>query len=95
MRDSSSNIFENVSIADSGSHGVFLAEADDDSTCPLGNEFQNLSVMRSRGVGFRLNNVCEGNIISGTSLFSGNRDGCVSELPNSRVEIRGELTCQE
>lgn len=95
MRDSSSNIFENVSIIDSGSHGVFLGQADDDSTCPLGNEFQNLSITRSRGVGFRLNNACLGNSLSGTTLFSKNRDGCISESPGAHLEIQGKVICQD
>lgn len=96
MRDSSSNIFENVSILDSGSHGVFLAEADgDEATCPVNNEFQNLSVIHSRGVGFRLNSACSGNFLSGKTKFVENRDGCLSEGPNAQVENQGEVACQE
>lgn len=96
MRDSSSNIFENVSIADNGSHGVFLAQAEDDqATCPLNNEFQNLSVLHSRGVGFRLNNACVGNSLSGKALFFENRDGCVSEGPSAKLEIQGQVVCQD
>jgi hypothetical protein len=96
MRDSSSNIFENVSILGSGSHGVFLAMADDDeATCPLSNEFQNLSVTHSRGVGFRLNNACAGNALSGTAQFLENRDGCLSVDPQSKVEVLGLLVCHE
>ncbi|MBC7540366.1 MAG: right-handed parallel beta-helix repeat-containing protein [Bacteriovorax sp.] len=96
MRDSSSNIFENVSIIDSGSHGVFMADADDDeATCPLSNEFQNLSVVHSRGMGFRLNNACEGNSLTGVAHFSGNRDGCVSESSIASIEVLGQILCQE
>ncbi len=94
MRDSNSNIFDNVSIKDSGSHGVFLAQDGDSSTCPLGNEFQNLSVLRSRGQGFVLNNHCEGNRLTGTTKFIGNRDGCLSEGFGAQIIIEGQVVCQ-
>jgi hypothetical protein len=95
MRDSNSNIFEDVVITDSGSHGVFLAHAGERFTCSLDNQFVNLAVSRSRGVGFLLNNACEGNRLIGTSQFKQNRDGCVSEADGARLKIGGFLICEQ
>ncbi|MEK6773545.1 MAG: right-handed parallel beta-helix repeat-containing protein [Bdellovibrionota bacterium] len=95
MRDSNSNIFEDVSISNSGNHGVFLATTEDQSTCTYNNEFRNLSVIRARGVGFRLNDVCEGNFLSGVASFLQNRDGCISEAVGARLGIQGQVDCKD
>ena len=95
MRDANSNVFENVSVSDSGSHGVFVAQDFGPSTCSSGNEFENLTVLRSRGSGFRLNDVCEGNRLTGTARFAQNRDGCISEAQGARVEIGGAVKCED
>jgi hypothetical protein len=95
MRDSNANIFENVSISDSGSHGVFLAQADGIATCSLGNEFKNLSVLRARGVGFRLNDSCAGNRLTGSATFLQNRDGCISSPDGAQLEISAQVLCKD
>jgi hypothetical protein len=94
MRDSNSNVFEGVSITNSGNHGVFLASDGDDTTCPLGNEFKNLSVTHARGVGLRLNDSCSGNILTGTAHFESNRDGCVEEAPGAHIDVEAEVECK-
>ena len=97
MRDSSNNIFEKVAIANVGSHGVFVAQSveNDDSTCPADNNFKDLSVINSKGLGFRLNDPCKGNIISGKSIFEGNQGECVSKAPGANIEIKGKLVCKK
>lgn len=95
MRDSNSNIFENIKINNSGNHGIFIAKAEDDATCSMNNEFENLMVSRSRGYGFRLNDECEGNRLTGKSLFIENRDGCISEPREGQLEFEGAVQCVE
>jgi hypothetical protein len=95
MRDANSNVFEKVSISDSGSHGVFLAQDYGPSTCSVGNEFENLTVVRSRGFGFRLNDRCEGNRLTGVTRFIENRDGCISEVAGAHLEVEGTIQCQD
>jgi hypothetical protein len=94
MRDASYNVFERLSISGSGSHGVFVAMDGDVSTCSSHNEFQDLAVTRSRGYGFRLNDRCGGNRLTGASAFRQNRDGCVSEAPEAKVEREGRVQCE-
>jgi len=95
MRDSSFNIFEEVTIENGGNHGVFLARAEDFSTCSINNDFQNLTVTRARGHGFRLNDFCEGNRLNGTTKLIQNRDGCIAEPVSGQLEIMGEVVCLE
>ncbi len=95
MRDSNSNIFENVRISGSGNHGLFIAQIDDKATCPADNEFSNLTVESSRGFGFLLNNACEGNRLTGLARFSNNRDGCIKEPEGSRLIVEGQVICEE
>ncbi|MEQ1879022.1 MAG: right-handed parallel beta-helix repeat-containing protein [Bdellovibrionia bacterium] len=95
MRDSNMNVFENVSILNSGSHGVFLAQDFGPSTCSVGNEFENLTVVHSRGSGFRLNDACEGNHLTGLARFLQNRDGCVTEAEGARLEVKGQIQCEQ
>jgi len=93
MRDSNFNTFENITLSNNGSHGIFLAKADNDSTCTIDNEFQNLSVSRSRGYGFLLNDSCEGNRLLGKVEFLENRDGCLYEPIPGQVAIEGKMLC--
>jgi len=95
MRDSNANIFENVDIAESGNHGIFLSQADDPGSCSLGNEFQDLSVSRSRGFGFLLNDLCAGNRLTGVANFRENRDGCIGGVPGARLENEGRILCRD
>lgn len=93
MRDSNSNLFDNVDIEDSGNHGIFVAQVDDNSTCPTDNEFHDLTVVRSQGAGFRLNNACVQNRLTGTAVFRQNRDHCISEGTATPLLIKGDLQC--
>lgn len=95
MRDSSSNLFENLILADNHNHGVFLAQTDSPANCANDNEFSNLSVLRSRGFGFRLNDACEGNRLSGIAQFLQNRDGCVSQGTSVALEVDGKINCEK
>jgi hypothetical protein len=93
MRDSNQNLFDHVTIRESGNHGIFLAQADDVSTCANDNEFQNLWVSQSIGFGFRLNNACTGNELSGVAHFEKNRDGCTSAGTAVELNVKGQLEC--
>lgn len=95
MRASNNNRFENVTIRGSGNHGLFLAQVENVQTCPIDNEFLNLAVSGSKGWGFRLNDACHGNRLTGTATFKGNRDGCISEGSTVPLEIAGVLQCEK
>ncbi len=94
MRESNDNLFENLLIEDAGSHGIFLAFADDPRSCPVNNEFRNLTVLRSKGVGFLLNNDCAGNFLSGEAIFRQNRDGCIREPRSEALGRPAKYHCQ-
>lgn len=95
MRHSSHNLFDRVVATESGSHGVFAAFVEDESTCPNHNEFRDFSAIGSAGAGFRLNNACVGNRLTGNALFSRNRGGCIAEGSPVRLGIEGALTCED
>jgi parallel beta-helix repeat protein len=81
MRDSNDNTFYGLTLQDSGSHGVFCAQVEDQvSTGPKNNIFENLIIAGARGNGFHLNNAsCTGNQlinptfsnIRGQNIFEG------------------------
>ena len=87
VRESNKNLFVNLNIEDSGSHGIFLAQSEAPNSCPENNIFQNLEVDRSRGAGFRLNDVCRGNRISGPAKFNANQNGCLSLKKGANLQI--------
>lgn len=95
MRDSNDNIFDDVKISGSGSHGIFLSYVDDIYTCPTNNEFRDLSAQGSNGAGFRLNSACEKNRLTGEARFRGNRFGCISEATWMKLGIEGRLICEK
>jgi len=94
MRDSNDNKFENLLIEESGSHGIFLAFVEGTSTCPLNNEFLNLTVLRSKGIGFLMNNDCAGNRLVGEAQFRQNRDGCIREPRSGVLGKPTSLICE-
>lgn len=95
MRDSSLNLFQNLTIVGSGNHGLFLSSNGDGSpTCPNDNDFYNLTVLRSGGVGFRLNDGCPGNRLTGSAIFRANRYECISEGMSGMLQVGGSLTCE-
>lgn len=95
MRDSNSNLFDNLTLSDNRNHGVFLAQVSSQANCANDNEFLNLTVVRSNGFGFRLNNACEGNRLSGTAQFLQNREACISEGTAVALEIDGKVICEK
>jgi parallel beta-helix repeat protein len=96
MRDSRSNRFENLTISQSGNHGVFLSQGEpyDLTTCPNDNEFKNLTVIKAAGAGFRLNSPCINNKLTGTTEFLKNRGGCISEDVQAHLSFEGSVTCR-
>lgn len=88
-RNLSGNHFNRLSIQRSGNHGVFLANAEHPNSCARDNQFDAVLINGSRRSGFRLNNDCNGNRITGASNLCGNAEGGVSE------ETKGSLTVDE
>jgi parallel beta-helix repeat protein len=95
MRYANGNHFENLVISDSGNHGIFVAEAEDTNTCPLDNEFFNLTVVRSRGFGFLLNNDCAGNKLTGTATFKKNTSGCFRDASAGKLDLAARIICED
>ena len=93
MRASSSNIFAELRIIGNLSHGIFLAQVEDVSTCPIDNQFENLTVVRSRGFGFLLNNACTGNRLTGHAEFLQNQSGCIHEGTSVPLMRDADVTC--
>ena len=94
MRYANDNRFEDLIIEDSGNHGVFLAAAEMAGTCPINNEFLNLTVLRSHGFGFQLNDECAGNKLTGHAVFQKNTAGCYHEPSAGRVGAPDQITCE-
>ena len=95
MRDSNDNLFENFWIVGSGNHGLFVASEGHEGTCPSNNEFRNFTVENSRFAGFRLNDACERNRLTGTTVFRHNPSGCLSESARGLLAIEGSFICEE
>lgn len=94
LRDSDDNLFSDIRIDRSGSHGIFLSYVNSMSSCANDNQFRDLTVSRSQGAGFRLENPCTGNILTGRTRFSGNRIGCISAENESLLPTLGSLACE-
>jgi hypothetical protein len=77
-RELHGNLFQRLSIQNSGNHGVFLAISHGEHTCANDNEFNEVSINGSKRAGFRLNNACPGNRITGASNLCGNSEGGIS-----------------
>lgn len=98
MRDARDNIFSAVRVRDSGSHGMFLAENDQNSKPALGNTFTGMVISGSGqdltkgGFGIRVNDAsCTHNLVVATQ-FIGNRDGDVSEATPGLVTKEASIT---
>jgi hypothetical protein len=99
MRDSSDNLFSDLLIRESGSHGLFLAQVDADTTKPAsGNTFTGMVVAGSGqdpmrgGHGMRVNDAsCVDNLVVSTQ-FVGNRDGGLSEATPGLVQTSATIT---
>ncbi len=81
MRDSVSNVFQNLVIRYNGAQGVFVAQVDDDaSKACRDNIFSGLRGEHMGEAAFRVNDVsCTGNILT-NSVFMHNPRGDVSEV---------------
>lgn len=80
MRDSSSNVFQNLVIRYNGGQGIFVAQVDDDAskTC-RDNIFSGIRAEHMGAEAFRINDKsCTGNILT-NSVFVDNPRGDVSE----------------
>lgn len=95
MRDSNDNLFQDFWIVGAGNHGVFVALVEEEHTCPKNNEFRNFTIENSKRSGFRLNNACENNRLTGVSTFRHNKGGCISEGRSARLGIEGTYICEE
>ncbi|MGZ3693313.1 MAG: right-handed parallel beta-helix repeat-containing protein [Bdellovibrionota bacterium] len=95
MRGSNQNIFADLTIEGSGSHGIFLAEAGRQGTCANFNEFANLSVLGSKGFGFLLNNACIGNQLTGQATFIANSQGCIKVADGAKLDLPRSMICHE
>jgi hypothetical protein len=99
MRNSSDNVFSDVLIRGSGSHGLFLAQVDTDTTKPAsGNTFTGVVVADSGqnlakgGHAMRVNDIsCIDNLVV-ASQFVGNRDGGLSEASPGLVQTSAVIT---
>ncbi|MDB6133686.1 MAG: Pectate lyase superfamily protein [Verrucomicrobiales bacterium] len=86
MRDSSSNVFQNLTIQHNSAHGVFVAQVDKDAslTC-RDNVFSGLRCQHMGGEAFRVNDAsCTGNLLA-HSVFAHNPHGDVSEAVAGQV----------
>ncbi len=93
MRASSDNFFADLRIVGNLSHGIFLAQVEDVSSCPINNEFKDLSVSSSNGFGFLLNNACVGNRLTGRAEFLKNKNGCIYEGSNVQLGREASVIC--
>lgn len=92
MRDSLNNTFTNLHISDSGQHGIFLAQVNDDpATAATGNSFTGLMVTRSGGAGIIANDAsCVNNLVV-SAQFIENRQACISEAASGLMESVGTI----
>ncbi|MGZ3795082.1 MAG: right-handed parallel beta-helix repeat-containing protein [Pseudobdellovibrionaceae bacterium] len=88
------NHFNRVSIQRSGNHGVFLANSHDASSCAHDNLFDSVLINGSKGFGFRLNNDCKGNRISGASNLCDNLGGGFSEETANTLTVDDSVRCR-
>ncbi len=93
-RNLSGNLFKNLKISHSGSHGAFLAQAEGANSCANNNEFQDVIVENSKGYGIEIASPCTGNSITGASVFTGNSSGCYHVNPATKISVSAETTCQ-
>jgi hypothetical protein len=92
MRNSKDNLFHGLQIRNSGEHGVFLAQVENDTSKPAqGNTFSGIVISTSVGAGIRINDVtCINNTIS-SSQFIENGGGCISEAVQGLISSSGNI----
>ncbi|HEY8272653.1 MAG TPA: right-handed parallel beta-helix repeat-containing protein [Pseudobdellovibrionaceae bacterium] len=93
-RNLSGNQFKRLSIQRSGNHGVFLASAEAPNSCAHDNQFEAVLINGSKRSGFRLNNNCQGNRITGASNLCGNAEGGFSEDRQGTLLVADKVSCR-
>jgi hypothetical protein len=80
MRDSRDNLFSNLQILSSREHGIFIAQADNQTrTAATGNQFKSCLITNSGGAGIRINDgSCVNNSLT-AMRFTDNAGGPTSE----------------
>ena len=94
MRDSSDNLFANLTISNARKFGVFLSNVENHDTCPVNNEFRDLTIVDSKLSAFRLNSECENNRLTGRTIFRGNLGGCIEETTSVKLGVTGNYLCE-
>lgn len=93
-RNLKGNLFENLTISNSGNHGAFFAEAEHPNTCANDNEFRSVNFENSKGYGINIASVCTGNKLTGKTSFSKNSVGCYYVNPATVLAVGPEVVCQ-
>jgi hypothetical protein len=87
-------IFENLSILQSGNHGVFMAESGHPNSCANDNEFRSVHIAGSKGFGIEIASACTGNKVTGLSRFEKNSRGCYHVNPHTSMAVDPATECQ-
>ena len=92
MRDSVNNLFDGLQVRNSGEHGIFLAQPDQDATRPAArNTFSAFVISGSQQAGIRVNDAsCVDNLFVGGQLIS-NVGGCISEDISGLAQTAGVI----
>ncbi|MDZ4660397.1 MAG: right-handed parallel beta-helix repeat-containing protein [Pseudomonadota bacterium] len=93
-RDLKGNKFVRLDILDSGNHGVFLAQAGHANSCAVDNTFDSVRINGSKRSGFRLNDRCHGNRITGQSNLCHNAEGGISESVKGTLVLDDQVSCR-
>lgn len=93
-RNLKGNQFLNLEIAGSGNYGVFLGQSENAASCPINNIFDAVRINGSRRSGFRLNDRCQGNSITGKSNLCNNVEGGISEVIQGDLKVDKQVSCQ-
>ncbi len=93
-RDIHNIIFENITISNSGNHGAFLADSGQPNTCATGNEFRSVTISGSKGFGIDIASACQGNKVTGKSVFENNSSGCYFVNPLALMSVDASVVCK-
>ena len=93
-RSNESVTFNDVTITNSGKHGVYISDAALPNTCASDNKFNNLIVRGSKGFGFYLGSVCKGTAISGKSIIEQNKQGCSFVAQGAQIAMAKGVICK-
>ena len=93
-RDIHNVVFENLTISNSGNHGAFLADSGQPNTCPTGNEFHSVTFSGSKGYGLDIASACQGNKVTGNTVFDKNSSGCFYVNPGTTMSVDASVVCK-